>query len=315
MHLREAHPRCDFCKSRFFDGDALYDHMRAQHATCHVCETSGARHRYFADSGALWHHIASEHHACDEAECAANFIAFASAEQLRLHHITAHTSRMLPMDRSRTYRLEVEPAYMQRRAHRAPPEPPRPASPPPVAAQRRRRAPRANAVAADAPPPGVAEQAGFVLYDDAAGTAQGLRAGAVPAAAVLGGMQTARAPTEASFPPLAAGAAPAPRAAAPPVEAPARPPPLVRKQVSCACGLTKRWIVVQASEEPGTLECQAACAAHRRKLQLADAFGRDADSPPSFLSSREVQWSSELVLVRFATLWHQCCHKHSCSRQ
>ena len=34
----KGHPLCEFCNTRFYDGNALWSHLRKQHFTCHICE-------------------------------------------------------------------------------------------------------------------------------------------------------------------------------------------------------------------------------------------------------------------------------------
>jgi hypothetical protein len=123
----------------------------------------------------------------------------------------------------------------------------------------------------------------MVLYDDTDWTVQ--RHGAV---GPLAGAQQA---VETLFPPLDAAAA----TADPPQR---KPQKLVRKKLVCACGHVSRWEVMREDADVGTLDCDARCAADGRRQQLADAFDRIADAPPSFLQCKAIDWPLKLVLVR-----------------
>ena len=41
-HHEASHPLCEFCALRMYSGDDLFDHMRAVHFTCDVCQGNGA---------------------------------------------------------------------------------------------------------------------------------------------------------------------------------------------------------------------------------------------------------------------------------
>ena len=32
-----GHPKCNFCKTRYFDNDQLFQHCRESHEQCHIC--------------------------------------------------------------------------------------------------------------------------------------------------------------------------------------------------------------------------------------------------------------------------------------
>lgn len=189
---------------------------------------------------------------------------------------------------------------------------------------------------------GVLQQEGVVMYDDNEGTVQDVPVRVTPtitrapwpAATAAAGVAAARraedaarpaapaprssASTQAwpavagqrnttpmpSFPSLSEAAGPDPAAAQ--VDPEQRPPPLVRKQISCPCGRSKRFVVVREGADAGTMECQAVCFAARRQQQLAEAFGRAVDSPPSFVSKRAVEWPVELLVVRPVSCYCHC---------
>ena len=48
-----GHPRCNFCNTRYYGADELFDHCRKNHFTCHLCEQAGIRDRYLKDYAEL----------------------------------------------------------------------------------------------------------------------------------------------------------------------------------------------------------------------------------------------------------------------
>src|SRR3546814_302570 len=42
----QGHPFCQFCKTRFYDKQTLYEHLNKDHYSCHLCERKGVRHVY-----------------------------------------------------------------------------------------------------------------------------------------------------------------------------------------------------------------------------------------------------------------------------
>lgn len=93
-HLGQAHPRCDFCRCRFYDDDGLWKHMQQSHFSCHVCPPPAATLAYYNTARDLQQHMRRDHHLCEEPECADCFVAFGTPEELRRHHLERHSSRM-----------------------------------------------------------------------------------------------------------------------------------------------------------------------------------------------------------------------------
>ena len=61
LHSKPSvHPLCLFCDQRFFDAQALYQHMRQLHTTCPMCPQELA-HRYYESRVALDSHLSSAH--------------------------------------------------------------------------------------------------------------------------------------------------------------------------------------------------------------------------------------------------------------
>jgi hypothetical protein len=52
----QQHPLCEFCALRVYSGDDLFQHMRATHFTCDVCQRNGA-FVYFDNANTLVSHL------------------------------------------------------------------------------------------------------------------------------------------------------------------------------------------------------------------------------------------------------------------
>lgn len=143
--------------------------------------------------------------------------------------------------------------------------------------------------AATYPPPQGPASTG---YRDRAGRAPGmLPLDAFPAlgAAAAGGAAptSARAPTASSSYAQRAAAPETPEGAPEPAPAPAPANPfhrvsgalarLVRKDRTCACGHLKQSVVIAETVDPEPLKCNAACEKEKRRKQLAEAFGVNAE--------------------------------------
>lgn len=82
-----GHPNCDFCNTRFYDVDALYEHCK-KHETCFLCIRNGIRHQYHENYVELEKHFKSDHFLCPERECLEKkFVVFDSEIDLRGHQV------------------------------------------------------------------------------------------------------------------------------------------------------------------------------------------------------------------------------------
>jgi hypothetical protein len=59
----QGHPRCEFCKSHYFDANSLYQHLTRSHFTCHLCDAS-KMFRYYKDLYSLKDHHRQHHFIC-----------------------------------------------------------------------------------------------------------------------------------------------------------------------------------------------------------------------------------------------------------
>ncbi|KAI9909713.1 hypothetical protein PsorP6_014927 [Peronosclerospora sorghi] len=96
-----GHPRCDFCRSRFYSTTELYDHVRHHHFECDLCLSHlGIQNRYYRNYNDLENHFRAEHYLCEEAPCLAKkFVVFKShldlTAHLRREHPHLKTSRKI----------------------------------------------------------------------------------------------------------------------------------------------------------------------------------------------------------------------------
>jgi hypothetical protein len=98
----EGHPKCEFCKRRYYDKDTLFFHLQKDHFTCHLCEKAGIRYRYYNDYDSLEEHFRKEHILCEERECLARkFTVFADpidhAAHMMQFHPNVQVSRAIPV--------------------------------------------------------------------------------------------------------------------------------------------------------------------------------------------------------------------------
>lgn len=90
---QNGHPACRFgsCVKRFYDNDALYEHLRDAHEHCTLCEKLGVSNQYFENYKALAQHYKSDHFICTAPECIEqHHIAFVDELELKAHIATVH---------------------------------------------------------------------------------------------------------------------------------------------------------------------------------------------------------------------------------
>lgn len=98
-----GHPYCVFCKMRFYDSDALYEHCRKFHEECFLCKRlNPADHSLYQDYHALEEHFATEHFLCNERECLEKrFVVFSSEIDLQAHNVEEHSGKYAGFQRVR----------------------------------------------------------------------------------------------------------------------------------------------------------------------------------------------------------------------
>ncbi|RDA86301.1 hypothetical protein CP532_5675 [Ophiocordyceps camponoti-leonardi (nom. inval.)] len=118
----KGHPLCEFCTQRFYDDDKLYEHCRAKHERCFLCDRSNTQKpHYYRDYNALEQHFRRDHFLCPKKECLDNkFVVFESQMDLQAHAISVHLgdtvgrdARLVDMssfDIRQSYQQERRPA-------------------------------------------------------------------------------------------------------------------------------------------------------------------------------------------------------------
>ncbi len=87
----EGHPSCEFCKKRYYDKTALFQHLQKDHFTCHICDEQGIKYKYYIDYRSLESHFRKDHFICEEESCLAKkFVVFANEIEHASHTINYH---------------------------------------------------------------------------------------------------------------------------------------------------------------------------------------------------------------------------------
>ncbi|CAJ1340393.1 unnamed protein product [Effrenium voratum] len=90
------HPRCEFCKQRFFNDDNLLMHMNLRHVQCQICDTLGYKNEFFLNPKCLSRHWEEKHHVCAHKDCATDGYrqtAFAEEKALMDHYERVHKQK------------------------------------------------------------------------------------------------------------------------------------------------------------------------------------------------------------------------------
>ncbi|KAI9094698.1 hypothetical protein DFS34DRAFT_696181 [Phlyctochytrium arcticum] len=87
----KGHPSCGFCRVNFYGQDELYEHCRAKHEQCFLCQRNGIHNQYFSAYPELEKHLHTDHYACKEPECLEKkFVVFNSDIDLKAHEMEEH---------------------------------------------------------------------------------------------------------------------------------------------------------------------------------------------------------------------------------
>ena len=89
----EMHPKCQFCDTRFFDVDALMNHLSQKHEYCSFCEQAGKPSQYFRNYKSIEQHFMNEHFLCMDPICRREkFVAFGTELDYQAHMQKVHGS-------------------------------------------------------------------------------------------------------------------------------------------------------------------------------------------------------------------------------
>lgn len=88
-----AHPRCQFCKQRFFNEDVLLAHMYRRHVVCQLCDSLGQKNEFYLNLKCLSRHYQERHYVCAHKDCehgGYRQTAFAEERALIEHYEKVH---------------------------------------------------------------------------------------------------------------------------------------------------------------------------------------------------------------------------------
>ena len=290
-HLDERHPSCDFCKTRFYDKDALWQHMQRVHFSCHVCPSSTAA--YYNTARDLADHMRHEHHMCEEPECIDCFVAFSTLDELRRHHLDRHSARMPRWNSATARPLPLDGIIAFPRRDRG------------TGLGRQRngdtRMPRPSLGRGTVMPPEEEGQEGAIIDDDlgmldlddesfrrrVSNTRNERRTEDFPSL-----QQTLSSCDQGITTTTTSNNGNGNRVQR-------RRPPLVKQSMRCGCGRQVVHFVVEQGQSVPAVDCDAVCSVESRRTALARAFG--VEDPQSHLSSfdrnrrRDATYSGELL--------------------
>jgi hypothetical protein len=87
----EGHPNCEFCRVRYYDKNAIFQHLKKEHETCFICVREGIQYQYFKNYFSLSKHFGNVHHICNVSECLQKkFVVFAHEIDLHAHMRSIH---------------------------------------------------------------------------------------------------------------------------------------------------------------------------------------------------------------------------------
>lgn len=87
----EGHPNCEFCKRRYYDKNALFQHLQKDHYSCHICDQNGIQFKYYNDYPSLEDHFRSAHIICEEPNCLQKrFVVFSNEFDFSNHMVNYH---------------------------------------------------------------------------------------------------------------------------------------------------------------------------------------------------------------------------------
>ncbi|KAI5071584.1 hypothetical protein GOP47_0013835 [Adiantum capillus-veneris] len=108
-----GHPLCNFCHSRFYGDNELYQHMSTEHFTCHICQRlRPGQYDYYRNYDDLEAHFRHDHALCEHPDCLdQKFIVFGSDADLKRHNALVHGGNMSRAQRNAALQIPVSFQY------------------------------------------------------------------------------------------------------------------------------------------------------------------------------------------------------------
>eukprot|EP00127_Corallochytrium_limacisporum_P001916 Clim_evm71s88 gene=Clim_evmTU71s88 len=108
----KGHSFCKFCSRYYFDNDDLFDHLRKQHESCHLCRRNGVMNQYYKNYADLENHFDSDHFLCKERDCLEKkFVVFDSEIDFKAHQAQEHGRAMDRAAKKQAVKLDVQFNY------------------------------------------------------------------------------------------------------------------------------------------------------------------------------------------------------------
>lgn len=87
-----GHPKCRFCRKRFYSDDELNVHIRDRHERCYLCDLDRhAAHDYYRNYDDLYSHFRAAHYVCSIPSCVEKrFVVFREDLDLTAHMLKEH---------------------------------------------------------------------------------------------------------------------------------------------------------------------------------------------------------------------------------
>ena len=90
----EGHPNCEFCKKRYYDKNALFQHLQRDHFECHICVRHGIQYKYYNKYESLEDHFRDEHFLCEEPSCLEKrYVVFSNEIDYSSHMVHFHPQK------------------------------------------------------------------------------------------------------------------------------------------------------------------------------------------------------------------------------
>ncbi|MCJ1356509.1 MAG: hypothetical protein MMC33_006504 [Icmadophila ericetorum] len=105
-----GHPKCEFCRKRFYGDDELYLHLRDAHERCFICDrrNEGREAIYFQNFAELQQHFRDDHFPCLDPKCSEEkFVVFGSELDLQHHHLEKHGGTLSKDERRNARQVNI----------------------------------------------------------------------------------------------------------------------------------------------------------------------------------------------------------------
>ncbi|KAM0747431.1 hypothetical protein T439DRAFT_329161 [Meredithblackwellia eburnea MCA 4105] len=108
-HMPSDHAQCGFCRTWFYDAEALYSHCKTNHEECFLCVKQGIKHQYHLNYAKLEEHFKDVHCLCPHPTCLEQkFVVFASELDLQAHALETHGTSIQGDQRARRDARRIE---------------------------------------------------------------------------------------------------------------------------------------------------------------------------------------------------------------